>query len=92
MGEALWHVYIVRCRDESLYTGVAAELEPRIAQHNAGKGAKYTRSRRPVTLVYRETAADRGAALRREIEIKRMPVAAKRRLVERGVDAGVVTR
>jgi predicted GIY-YIG superfamily endonuclease len=87
MAGALWYVYIVRCSDASLYTGVAAELAPRIAQHNAGKGAKYTRSRRPVTLVYRETAADRGAALRREIEIKRMPVAAKRRLVDRGATA-----
>lgn len=73
----LWHVYIVRCRDRTLYTGVAKDLDARVAAHNAGRGAKYTRSRRPVRLVYRETAADRGQALRREHEIKRMTRAAK---------------
>lgn len=75
-----WNVYIVRCADASLYTGIAKELARRIEQHNAGDGAKYTRSRRPVTLVYSEAVADRGAALRREIEIKRLPAAAKRAL------------
>lgn len=82
MPDAPWYVYIVRCNDESLYTGIAKELEARIAQHNVGAGAKYTRSRRPVSLVYSEEAPDRSAALRREIEIKRMPLATKRRLVE----------
>lgn len=80
---ASWYVYIVRCNDASLYTGVAKDLERRIGQHNAGTGAKYTRSRLPVTLVYSEPAADRGAALRREIEIKRLPAASKRRLADR---------
>lgn len=75
-----WTVYIVRCNDASLYTGVAKDLTRRIAQHNAGTGAKYTRSRLPVTLVYSEEVADRGAALRREIQIKRLPAASKRRL------------
>ncbi|MGR9090851.1 MAG: GIY-YIG nuclease family protein [Gammaproteobacteria bacterium] len=79
---ASWTVYIVRCNDASLYTGVAKDLERRIDQHNAGTGAKYTRSRLPVTLVYSEPAADRGAALRREIEIKRLPAASKRRLAD----------
>lgn len=73
----LWHVYIVRCRDRTLYTGVAKDLDARVAAHNAGRGAKYTRSRRPVRIVYRETAADRGQALKREHEIKRMTRAAK---------------
>ncbi len=77
---ASWTVYIVRCSDASLYTGVAKDLARRIEQHNAGTGAKYTRSRLPVTLVYSEAAADRSAALRREIEIKRLPAASKRRL------------
>ncbi len=77
-----WTVYIVRCNDASLYTGVAKDLARRIEQHNAGTGAKYTRSRLPVTLVYSEQAADRGAALRREIEIKRLPAASKRRLAD----------
>lgn len=77
-----WTVYIVRCNDASLYTGVAKDLTRRIEQHNAGTGAKYTRSRLPVTLVYSEVVADRGAALRREIEIKRLPAAEKRRLAD----------
>ncbi len=81
MADSPWHVYIVHCNDGSLYTGIAKELDARIAQHNLGAGAKYTRSRQPVRLVYTEQAADRSAALKREMEIKRMPVAAKRRLV-----------
>lgn len=79
-----WTVYIVRCADASLYTGVAKELDGRIAQHNAGKGAKYTRSRRPVTLVYTEPAADRSGAQRRERQIKQMPLSLKRQLIEPG--------
>jgi predicted GIY-YIG superfamily endonuclease len=75
-----WHVYIVRCADDSLYTGVAKDLDARIAAHNEGRGAKYTRGRRPVELVYHETVPDRAAALRRELRIKRMTPAAKRRL------------
>jgi putative endonuclease len=76
-----WTVYIVRCADGSLYTGVAVDVRARVATHNAGKGAKYTRGRRPVTLVYREPAGSRGAALQREAAIKRLPAAAKRALV-----------
>lgn len=76
-----WHVYIVRCADGSLYTGVARALAARIAAHNAGRGAKYTRARRPVELVYAEGALDRAAALKREIKIKRLTADAKRRLV-----------
>ena len=67
-----WYVYMVRCVDDSLYTGVTNDLASRIDQHNLGKGARYTRSRRPVELVYQEPAADRGAALRRELAIKRL--------------------
>jgi putative endonuclease len=78
-----WHVYIVRCADRTLYTGVAKDPKARIAEHNAGRGAKYTRARLPVKLVYREPAADRGAALRREHEIKRLPRDAKRALYAR---------
>jgi putative endonuclease len=75
-----WHVYIVRCADQTLYTGIARDVAARIAAHNAGKGASYTRARRPVELVHREPASDRGAALRREAAIKRLPPAGKRRL------------
>lgn len=78
---AEWHVYMLRCADHSLYTGVATDVEARVATHNAGKGAKYTRGRLPVKLVYQETAAGRGAALKREHAIKRMPAAVKRRLI-----------
>jgi putative endonuclease len=69
-----WRVYIVRCADGSLYTGIAIDLERRIAEHNAdsGLGASYTRSRRPVTLVYEEAAADRSAASKREYRIKQL--------------------
>ncbi len=73
----MWHVYIVRCADRTLYTGVAKELKERIAAHNAGRGAKYTRPRLPVRLVYREVAPDRAAAQRREREIKSLSRAEK---------------
>ena len=68
-----YYVYLVRCSDGSLYCGIAKDVEKRISVHNAGKGAKYTRPRRPVVLVYVEEADSRSDALRREIEIKKMP-------------------
>jgi putative endonuclease len=77
----MWFVYVVRCADRSLYTGVTTDAERRITEHNDGRGARYTRSRGPVALVYLETVADRGAALRREHEIKRMTTAGKKALV-----------
>lgn len=73
----IWHVYILRCRDRTLYTGVAKDLEARLAAHNAGRGAKYTRARLPVKLVYSESAGTRGAALSREHAIKRLSRADK---------------
>ena len=75
-----WYVYIVRCADRTLYTGIATDVAARIAAHNGGRGAKYTRSRTPVELVYQEPAADRAAAQRREHEIKRLAPEAKRAL------------
>lgn len=80
MSGSSWTVYMVRCSDGSLYTGITRTLALRVEQHNAGTGAKYTRSRRPVHLVYSEVLDDKGAALRREIEIKRLSATAKRRL------------
>lgn len=77
-----WFVYLLRCRDGSLYTGCTDNVERRLAAHQAGKGAKYTRSRLPVELVYRETAADRSAALRREAAVKRLPRREKLKLLE----------
>ena len=74
---------MVRCRDGSLYTGATNNLERRVATHNKGRGAAYTRARLPVTLVWSEPAADRGAALRREAALKRLSRAEKLRLVGR---------
>lgn len=67
-----WFVYILRCADDSLYTGVARDVEKRLEQHNAGRGAKYTRSRTPAILFYKERCKDQGGALRREAEIRRL--------------------
>jgi predicted GIY-YIG superfamily endonuclease len=65
-----WSVYIARCVDGSLYTGVAKDVAKRLAAHNAGRGAAYTRARRPVRLVHREDGFTRAAALSREWRIK----------------------
>lgn len=77
-----WYVYMLRCGDGSLYTGCTDDVERRLAVHNSGKGAKYTRSRLPVTLVYREVVADKSAALRREAAIKALPRSKKLALLE----------
>ncbi|WP_373047509.1 GIY-YIG nuclease family protein [Vulgatibacter sp.] len=69
---APWFVYLLRCADGSLYAGATTDVERRVAQHDAGRGAAYTRARRPVELVWSEPAADRSAALRREAAIKRL--------------------
>ncbi|MBA3497611.1 MAG: TIGR02453 family protein [Gemmatimonadales bacterium] len=76
-----WHVYVARCDDGTLYTGITTDPARREAAHNAGRGASYTRSRRPVRVVHLETATGRGAALRRELEIKRLTRPAKELLV-----------
>ena len=67
-----WQTYIIKCNDNSLYTGITIDLEKRLAAHNAGKGAKYTASRRPVQLIYREEAANRSEASKRENTIKKL--------------------
>ena len=81
----MWTVYILQCRDGTLYTGYTDDPERRLRVHNAGKGAKYTRSRLPVELVYQEQCPDKSAALRREREIKRMRRAEKLALISGGV-------
>ena len=68
-----WSVYVLRCADNSLYTGVTTDLERRLLAHNGGTGAPSTRARLPVTLLYSEPAADRSAALKRELQIKKLP-------------------
>jgi putative endonuclease len=82
VSNALWAVYMLRCRDGTLYTGATNNLERRLAAHNRGRGAAYTRARLPVTLVWSEPAADRSAALRREAALKRLSRAEKLRLLQ----------
>ena len=80
--KGLWHVYIVRCNDDSLYTGITTDLDRRLKEHNdSPRGAAYTRGRRPVTLVYTDTVIDRSSASRREREIKNLSKLAKERLL-----------
>ncbi len=77
----MYYVYIVRCADGSLYTGFARDPEERVAVHNAGRGAKYTFSRRPVALVYREAVESLSDALKRESQIKSWSRARKDALI-----------
>ena len=77
-----WYVYIVRCNDGTLYTGITKNLDKRIDEHNSGNGgAKYTRPRRPVTLVYTEQVESRSDAAKREYQLKRMPLMKKNDLI-----------
>ena len=75
------YVYILRCKDDSLYTGWWIDLEKRLALHNSGKGAKYTRSKRPCKLVYYEEISNKSDALKREIAIKKLTKSKKEDLV-----------
>jgi putative endonuclease len=72
-----WFVYVLRCRDGSLYTGISTDVEQRVAAHNAGKGARYTRPRLPVTVVHLERKRSRSTALKREAAIKSLSRAEK---------------
>ena len=81
--ENSWKLYILRCRDCSLYTGITTDLEKRLIAHNAGKGAKYTRRRKPVELIYSEDCADHSIALKRELEIKAMSREQKLKLIQK---------
>ena len=78
----MYYVYMLRCVDGTLYVGIARELAIRMQRHNCGKGAKYTRSRLPVSLVYTETAVDRSAAQSREYELKHYAKPHKEALVQ----------
>ena len=79
-----WYVYMLRCGDGSLYTGSTTDVERRLREHQGGTGARYTRSRPPVTLAYAEEAPDRSAAQRREAAIKKMSRAQKLKLIGKG--------
>jgi putative endonuclease len=82
-----WYVYLLECRDGSLYTGITTDVDRRYAQHAAGKGARYTRSRPPVRLVARFEYADRAAASRAEYAIKQLSPERKRALCLAGAVA-----
>lgn len=83
--EKNWYVYILRCSDETLYTGITTEPQRRLAQHNAGTASKCTRSRRPVEMVYCEEVSGKPEALRREYAIKQLPRQQKLALTAQGV-------
>ncbi len=76
-----WWVYLLRCADGTLYTGITTDPARRLEQHNAGTAAKYTRARRPVRMVFRRRAANHSAALRRELAIKKLTRAQKEELI-----------
>jgi len=82
MEDKIWYLYILECRDGTLYTGITDDVLRRLEQHNSGKGAKYTRGRGPVTLRYQEVCGSHGDALRREIQIKRLTRQEKLELIK----------
>ena len=84
MGEEMeqnWHLYILECKDGSLYTGITTDVEKRFQQHSSGKGAKYTRGRGPLKLVYREKCGSHSDALKRELWVKSLPRVKKMELI-----------
>ncbi|MDO8525416.1 MAG: GIY-YIG nuclease family protein [Candidatus Omnitrophota bacterium] len=77
-----WVLYILKCADESLYTGITIDLLRRVNDHNKGLASKYTRAKRPVKVVYKEDFTDKNSALRREIEIKNLSRQEKLELIK----------
>ena len=77
----MWYLYILRCGDGSLYTGITTDVEKRLEAHRGGKGAKYTRGRLPLELVYREECGSHSEALKREIAVKQLTREEKQRLI-----------
>lgn len=77
-----WKLYILRCGDGSLYTGITTDVEKRVETHRSGKGAKYTRGRGPLELLYQEICGDHSAALKRELEVKALSREEKLKLIE----------
>ena len=80
--EKIWYLYILRCGDGTLYTGIATDVQRRLTAHRAGKGAKYTRGRTPLELVYQETCGTHSDALKRECQIKSLSKAQKEKLFQ----------
>ena len=79
-----WHIYIIRCKDSNLYTGIAKDLERRVKEHNSNNGCRYTKGRSPVKLVYSEGVNSKSKALKREAAIKCLPRKKKLELIKWG--------
>lgn len=86
MEDKKWVVYILECKDMTLYTGITDDFDRRFAAHNAGKGAKYTRGRGPLSLRYLEECEDKSAALKREFAIKQLTKTQKLALFNQSID------
>ena len=82
--ESNWYLYILRCKDDTLYTGITTDLEKRLEAHRSGKGAKYTRGRSPLELVYRESCGSHSDALKREHQVKMLTREEKQNLIREG--------
>lgn len=81
MEDKTWSLYILRCADGTLYTGIAVDVDNRLRMHESGRGAKYTRGRGPLSIVYRENCGTHSEALRRELAVKRLPREEKEKLI-----------
>ena len=81
----MWTVYIVKCNDKKLYTGITTDIDRRLTEHNSGKGGRFTRFRTPVKLVYKEKVASRSEALKREAAIKKLSRPEKLSLISEAV-------
>lgn len=79
--ESIWYLYILQCKDNTLYTGITTDVGKRLEAHRSGKGAKYTRGRGPLELVYMECCGNHSQALKRELQIKALSREEKRRLI-----------
>ena len=79
--ESQWYLYILRCKDDTFYTGITTDVEKRLEVHRSGKGAKYTRGRNPLELVYRECCENHSHALKRELAVKKLTRQEKEKLV-----------
>ena len=82
--ESNWYLYILRCKDDTFYTGITTDVEKRLEAHRTGKGAKYTRGRGPLELVYRESCGSHSDALKREHQVKMLTREAKQNLIREG--------
>ena len=79
--EPIWYLYILRCKDNTLYTGITTRVEERLKAHSSGKGAKYTRGRNPLELVHQERCGSHSQALKRELSVKALSRDEKERLI-----------